>query len=74
MRPLAINVNDLDCSARAGAPVALSAEVSELTEQQKKLAGFVKIMDEEISKRIDRASTSQSSVSRHRRSRASRAG
>ena len=32
VRPLAINVNDLDRRARAGEPVALSAEVPELIE------------------------------------------
>ncbi|MDE9364127.1 hypothetical protein PZ938_00770 [Luteipulveratus sp. YIM 133132] len=32
VRPLAINVNDLDRRARAGEPVALSAEVPELVE------------------------------------------
>lgn len=42
---------------------AQNARIDRLTEQQKKLAGFVKVMDEEMSKRIDRASTSQPSVS-----------
>jgi len=32
VRPLAINVNDLDRRARAGEPVSLSAEVPELIE------------------------------------------
>lgn len=42
---------------------AQNARIDRLTEQQKKLAGFVKVMDEEMSKRIDRASTSQPSAS-----------
>ncbi|MGC2939714.1 hypothetical protein [Brevibacterium sp. FAM 24638] len=42
---------------------AQNARIDRLTEQQKKLAGFVKVMDEEMSKRIDRVSTSQPSVS-----------
>lgn len=42
---------------------AQNARIDRLTEQQKKLAGFVKVMDEEMSKRIDRVSTSQRSVS-----------
>lgn len=41
---------------------AQNARIDRLTEQQKKLAGFVKVMDEELAKRIDRASTSQQSV------------
>lgn len=42
---------------------AQNARIDRLTEQQKKLAGFVKVMDEEMRKRIDRASTSQPSAS-----------
>lgn len=42
---------------------AQNARLDRLAEQQKKLAGFVKGMDEEMSKRNDRASTSQPSVS-----------
>ena len=41
---------------------AQNARIDRLAEQQKKLAGFVKVMDEELAKRIDRASTSQQSV------------
>lgn len=41
---------------------AQNARIDRLSEQQKKLAGFVKVMDEELAKRIDRASTSQQSV------------
>ena len=41
---------------------AQNARLDRLAEQQKKLAGFVKVMDEELAKRIDRASTSQQSV------------
>jgi hypothetical protein len=42
---------------------AQNARIDRLTEQQKKLAEFVKVMDEEMSNRIDRASTSQPSAS-----------
>ncbi|WP_180537060.1 hypothetical protein [Micrococcus luteus] len=42
---------------------AQNMRLDRLGEQQKKLAGFVKVMDEELTKRIDRASTSQPSVS-----------
>ena len=42
---------------------AQNTRLTTLAEQQKKLAGFVKVMDEELMKRIDRASTSQPSVS-----------
>jgi len=42
---------------------AQNARLDRLAEQQKKLAEFVKVMDEEMSKRIDRASTSQRSAS-----------
>lgn len=41
---------------------AQNARIDRLSEQQRKLAGFVKVMDEELAKRIDRVSTSQSSA------------
>ena len=42
---------------------AQNTRLATLAEQQKKLVGFVKVMDEELAKRIDRASTSKPSVS-----------
>lgn len=41
---------------------AQNTRLATLTEQQKKLAGFVRVMDEEMSKHIDRVLTSQPSV------------
>ncbi|MGO1600430.1 MAG: hypothetical protein ACTHX0_12465 [Brachybacterium sp.] len=41
VRPLAINVNDLDRRARAGEPVALSAEVPELIELLREVRALI---------------------------------
>jgi len=42
---------------------AVPARIDRLSEQQKKLAGFVKVMDEELAKRIERVPTAQQSDS-----------